>query len=200
MTESESPSSPLPVPTRRGVLRDASRTRNLVAAALVTALMAATGWVAIPLGAVPITLQVFCVVLAALLLPYRWAAASLAVYVTMGAIGVPVYAQGAAGLGVLLGPTGGYIWGFLMAAPLGAYLRELLEAREVEQVVCDSAAALVAVGVIYLLGWLQLSVVANLSLATAFLVGVLPFIVPDAVKAVVAVGVATAVRRSGSRG
>ena len=177
----------------------ASRVRHLVAAALVAAFMAATGWIAVPVGPVPVTLQVFGVVLAALLLSWEWAAAALAIYLLMGAAGVPVFALGTAGVGVLLGPTGGYVIGFALAAPLGAWLRRSLERRGIEQVVADVCAASAVIATIYLVGWLQLAAVANMGLLKAFVVGVVPFVAPDVVKAAVAIAIASAVRASGVR-
>lgn len=194
-SHSEAATSVGAVPTSRR----RRRTRDLVAAALVTALMAATGWIAIPLGPVPITLQIFGVVLAALLLPAEWAAASLGAYAILGAIGVPVFAQGQAGLGVLLGPTGGYIFGFVLAAPLGAYLRQTLQRRGTRQVVADVAAAALVIVVVYAVGWMQLALVLHLTALQSFVVGVLPFVGPDVVKAGVAVAVAAAVRKAGLR-
>lgn len=171
----------------------------MVAAALVTALMAASAWIAIPIGAVPITLQVFGVVLAALLLPAEWALGSMAAYAVLGAVGVPVFAHGQAGLGVLLGPTGGYIFGFVLGAWLGALVRQLLERRGVAQLVADIAGAAVVVLAIYAVGWTQLAIVLHLTPAQSFLVGVLPFVGPDAIKAAVAIAVASAVRKAGVR-
>ena len=194
--------SPVPAPTPRTSLpraTDSTRVRHLVAAALIAAFMAATGWIAIPLGPVPITLQIFGVVLAALLLTWEWAAVALAIYLVLGAAGVPVFSLGTAGLGVVLGPTGGYIIGFALAAPAGAWIRELLERRETEQVLADAGAAVTVIVVVYLLGWLQLAAVTNMGLLKAFLIGVLPFIVPDAIKAVVAIAIASSVRLSGVR-
>ena len=175
-----------------------ARVRNLASAALVTALMAASGWISIPLGSVPVTLQVFAVVLAALLLPSAWAAASLGVYLVLGTIGVPVFASGTAGLGVVLGPTGGYVLGFVLAAPFAAFVRESLERTGATQLVADAAAGVVAIAVIYALGGAQLAVVAHLSALQALLAGVAPFVVPDAIKAAAAITVATAVRRATS--
>jgi len=179
--------------------RSRRRTRDLAAAALLTALMAASGWIAIPVGAVPVTLQVFPVVLAALLLPAEWAAASIGAYAILGAVGVPVFAHGQGGLGVLLGPTGGYIVGFVLGAWLGALVRQLLERRGTKQIVADVTAAIVVIVAVYVAGWIQLSIVLHLSAVGAFIAGVLPFVGLDAVKAAVAVGVASAVRRAGVR-
>jgi biotin transport system substrate-specific component len=171
----------------------------MVSAALIAAFMAATGWVAIPVGPVPITLQVFGVVLAALLLSWEWAAVALGIYLVMGAAGIPVFAMGTAGLGVVLGPTGGYIIGFALAAPVGAWVRQALERRATEQIVADVIAAGTVVAVIYLVGWVQLAAVTNIGLAKAFVVGVVPFLLPDAMKAAVAIAIASAVRLSGVR-
>ena len=174
------------------------RTRNLVSAALVTALMAASGWISLPLGTVPITLQVFVVFLAALLLPWTWAGASLGVYLLLGTIGVPVFASGTAGLGIVLGPTGGYLMGFAIAATVAALLRQAFERAGARQLFADIAACAIAIAIIYTLGAAQLMVVAHMGALPALLAGVVPFVVPDAIKAAVGVSVATAVRRATS--
>lgn len=159
--------------------------------------MASSAWISLPIGTVPVTLQVFVVVLAALLLPPRWAAASMGVYLALGALGAPVFAGGRGGLGVLVGPTGGYLLGFLVGATLGAVVRSLLVRREVRDIVADAAGALTVVGVVYLLGWIQLAIVTGSSLGAAFAIGVLPFVVVDVIKAAIAVGVASTLRRVG---
>lgn len=174
-----------------------SRTRYLTTAALVAALMAASAWISIPLGAVPVTLQVFVVVLAALLLPDVWAAVAIGVYVLLGAIGVPVFSGGGAGVGTLAGPTGGYIFGFLIGAPLGAFVRGRLQLAGARQIVADIACAVATIASIYLLGWVQLALVTGIGAGAAFLVGVLPFLAADAIKAAIAIGIARAVRKAG---
>jgi biotin transport system substrate-specific component len=169
----------------------------LVAAALIAAFMAATGWIAIPVGPVPVTLQIFGVVLAALLLSWQWAAVALGIYLLLGAAGVPVFSLGTAGVGVVLGPTGGYVIGFALAAPAGAWIRQTLERRGMEQLFADACSAATVIAVVYLMGWVQLAAVTNMGLLKAFLVGVVPFVLPDAVKAAVAIAIASAVRVSG---
>ncbi|MCL2503820.1 MAG: biotin transporter BioY [Coriobacteriia bacterium] len=99
----------------------------MAAAALIVALLAASAHITIPLGVVPVTLQVFVVVLATLLLVPEWAAAAVALYLAMGALGLPVFSAGQGGLGVIAGPTGGYLVGFLVGIPAGAYMRAVLE-------------------------------------------------------------------------
>lgn len=172
-----------------------TRTRNMATAALVTALLSASAWIAIPLGAVPITLQVFFVVLAALLLPAEWAAASMGLYLLLGALGLPVFAGAHGGMGVLAGLTGGYLWGFLAGATLGALARTLMTDR-VRPLVADAVAASIVIVVIYAAGAAQLAAVAGITFPQAIIAGVLPYVLPDIAKAAVAVGVAAAVRRA----
>ena len=180
-----------------------SRTQDLVTAALVAAIMVVLGPLAINAGAVPITLQIFPVVLAALLLPAEWAAGAMAIYLFLGAVGIPVYAHGGAGLGTLLGPTGGYIFGFVAAAGLAAVVRKMV-CSHVSDGAADVAAGVTAIVVVYLLGWAWLAFgpthIPGATMAgralTAFVAGVVPFLIPDAIKAAVAILVATAVRRA----
>jgi biotin transport system substrate-specific component len=172
------------------------RTRELSTAALIAALLAASAWIQIPLQPVPITLQVFFVVLAALLLTPGWAFGALLVYLSLGAIGVPVFSGGHGGLGVLAGPTGGYLFGFLVAVGLGSSLRTLLEETRLPRLLIDSLTALLAVVTIYAVGALQLAMVADLTTAQVLVSGVAPFIIPDLAKAAAAVAVAAAVRKA----
>ena len=175
------------------------RIRDMVAAALVTALMAATGWVSIPLGTVPITLQTFGVALAALLLPSAWAAGSLALYVALGAIGVPVFAGGQAGLGIVAGPTGGYLIGFIVAAGVGSFVRTAAHNAKAPQLLADAIAGIMLLSIVYLIGTPWLAYTLHLPLAKAVLAGVVPFVAGDAAKVAVAIVVATAVRKAGVR-
>lgn len=175
--------------------RRPERTREMVAAALVTALLAASAWITIPLGAVPVTLQVFFVVLAALLLSPAWAAASVAAYLVLGAAGLPVFAGAQGGFGVIAGPTGGYLIGFVVGAFAGSALRVSLTSR-VRPVVADGIVAAVVIGCTYAIGAVQLMFVLDLTPAKAIVAGVVPFIGPDAIKAAVAVAAAGTVRRA----
>ena len=90
-------------------------TRELATAALFTAILAASAFVAIPVGSVPFTLQVYVVLLAGMVLGPRLGVLSVLAYLVLGLV-APVYAGGASGLGALFGPTGGYLFGFIGAA------------------------------------------------------------------------------------
>lgn len=171
-------------------------TRQLTLGALLAALLAASAWITIPAGAVPITLQVFVVLLAGLVLSPVRAVVAVGIYVLLGAAGIPVFSGAQGGVGILVGPTGGYLIGFLIAAFLVSVVRALLVDRA-PAVVTDGAAVAVGILVIYLLGWLQLAFVTGMGLWAALIAGVAPFVLIDVAKGAAAVAVAAALRRAG---
>ena len=128
--------------------------------------------------------QTFFLYLGAALLGGRLGALSQVVYLLIGMIGLPVFSGGKAGMGVLLGPTGGYLIGFVV----GAYvIGSLVDKRETPGPVWIGCAMVTGTAVLYLLGVIQLILVARFSVVQAIVVGVLPFLIGDAVKIVVAV-------------
>lgn len=173
-----------------------ARTRNLAAAALICALIMAVAPLRFEIGAVPVTLQTFAVFLAALLLPAPWAGSSMALYVALGTIGLPVFSGGTGGAAVLAGPTGGYLLGFIIGAAAGAATREALTKRGASALVADIAGVAMVVVCVYALGVVQLSIVAGLGLPQALVAGTIPFAFVDIAKAAVAIAVAVAVRKA----
>lgn len=149
-------------------------TRTALSATLV-ALIALGAWISIPFVPVPLTLQTFFVLLGGLLLG-RWGFLPPLSYLVLGALGLPVFHNGLAGIGVLLGPTGGFIAGFV-AAGLCTGLAYEQPTRIVRVSGLLLATLLIhAFGV----GWLVLS--TGMSLEAALAVGSLPFLPGDAVK------------------
>ena len=145
--------------------------------------LAAASQVAIPLPftPVPITLQPLLVVLAGFWLGPVAGAASMVLYLTAGALGLPVFAPvGAPGAARLVGPTGGY----LLAYPVAAFVAGWM-IRRWRAPVFRFVAAVAGIGLLYLGGVAQLSVLTG-DFPSAVRLGVLPFIALDAVKAVVA--------------
>ena len=144
----------------------------------------------IPGTPVPITLQPLVVVLAGLMLGPVDAAAAMVAYLVAGMAGLPVFApMGAPGIARLLGPTGGY----LLAYPVAAAVAGRLGAGKAS-FVARALAAEAGILVLYLGGLAQLAVISG-SLAKAALLGVVPFVAVDAVKALVAATL-TGVRRN----
>mgnify|MGYP002517316326 CR=1 FL=1 len=89
------------------------------------AIIAVFSQIAIPMpSSVPITLQAFIIIFSGYYLGVKRASICVAIYILLGAIGVPVFASFKGGFYVLLGPTGGFIWGFLIVAVLSALFAE----------------------------------------------------------------------------
>ncbi|MBW1734720.1 MAG: biotin transporter BioY [Deltaproteobacteria bacterium] len=165
--------------------------RGMIYSSVFGAVTAAGAFIMIPLPPVPITLQTMFVYLAGALLGARLGLLSQVVYLLTGIMGLPVFAGGKAGLGVLFGPTGGYLTGFVV----GAYLiGKSVEMRRNPGFLWIFVSILVGTVVIYLFGVAQLSLVARLSLEKAVTVGVLPFLMGDLLKMVVATLIAVKIR------
>lgn len=154
--------------------------RRMAYAAMFGALTCVGAVTFIPITlSVPITLQTLFTDLAGVLLGGCGGALSQAVYVLLGLMGLPVFAGGKAGLGTLLGPTGGYLIGFI----IGAWVIGILAERRKNPGLPWIFLALVLGNlVIYTLGTLQLMAVAHLPLGKALLIGVIPFIPGDLLK------------------
>jgi len=159
--------------------------RSMILTSLFAALTAVGAFMVIPLpfSLVPVTLQVFFVLLAGALLGSKLGAISQMVYVFLGCLGLPVFAGGMSGAGVLIGPTGGYIFGFILAAYA---VGKLIEGKLKLHYLLVFLSLIIGVLIIYLIGVLQLMAVAKLSFSKAFFVGVLPFIGVDLIKAALA--------------
>lgn len=100
------------------------RIRRLAYAAEFAALFGLASFFIIPVGPVPITLQVLLIAFAGLLLGPRTAVLAVILYLLAGAVGLPIFAGGKAGLGVLFGPSGGYLVGFLFLAFIAGLARK----------------------------------------------------------------------------
>ncbi len=135
----------------------------------------------LPFSPVPITGQTFAVLLLGMLLGAKRGSAALLLYVAEGAAGLPVFAGARAGIPVLLGPTGGYIFGFIAAAWL---LGKLAEGGWGKSLLSTLGAFALGSGLIYLFGvsWLA----SIIGLREAIAAGLTPFILGDAFKALLA--------------
>lgn len=164
-----------------------------VYASMFGAVTAIGAFIAIPLpfSPVPITLQTLFLYLAAALLGGRLGALSQAVYVALGIVGLPVFAGGKAGFGVLLGPTGGYLYGFVIGALLAG---TLVSMKEKPGIAWTGLSLCTAVAAIYSCGVFQLSWTASLTLEKAFYLGAAPFLPGDIIKILAASLIAVKVR------
>jgi biotin transport system substrate-specific component len=154
----------------------------VVAGAALTALLAQ---VAVPLYPVPITGQTLAVLLVGASLGAARGALSLALYAVLGIVGLPVFSDFAGGPEVILGPTGGYILGFIASAALVGWLSERAWERQVLKALATFAAGTLVVFAVGL-PWLAISL--GLDLMQTLSAGLFPFLIGGAIKAVIAAG------------
>lgn len=181
--------------------------RRIIAASWKPALFAVLLWLAsaageipVPGTPVPITLQTLVVMMAGLMLPWRQAGATVAAYLAAGAIGLPVFAGGASTM-ALVGPSAGFLIGFLPGAIVIALLRGEANLTSPLAAVISAArylfAALVGgVAVVYAFGFLIQSALTGAPLSVVALAS-MGFVAGDAVKAVVAALAATGLSKLG---
>src|SRR5215211_2927270 len=174
---------------RGGRLRLAMMTR----AALMAAVTAVAAQIAVPIFPIPFTLQVLAVVLSGLLLGARYGALAQAIYLLVGAIGVPVFAEFRGGLGVLLGPTGGYLLSYPIAAAVAGLATNATRGAARRRALWTSLLwGCAGLAVIYALGATWLALVTSLPIAAALAQGVAPFVLFDLIKVAIAALVAVA--------
>ena len=160
--------------------------RMTVYSSLFTALVIIGGYLSfpIPVSPVPIVLSDFFVLLTGLFLGPAWGLMSIGLYIFFGALGLPVFAAGKAGLAVFFGPTGGYLLGFLACV----FLAGIISGRGKPSAVKDLFALIVGSLVIYVFGVPWLKIMLNLTWGKALAAGFLPFIPGMLIKIVVALG------------
>jgi biotin transport system substrate-specific component len=159
----------------------------------MAAVTAVAAQIAIPLSPVPFTLQVPAVILCGLLLGVRVGALAQAIYVLVGALGVPVFSNFTGGLGHVFGPTGGYLISYPIAAAVaGIAAHTVATASRDRALLAGFLWGYAGLAVIYVFGTTWLAVVSGFSPAQAIATGVLPFVAFDLIKVALAALVAVA--------
>ncbi len=145
----------------------------------------------IPISPVPISLTIFALLMGAYVLGPYGAVASFLLYALIGLVGVPVFSKFQGGIGVLFGPTGGYIIGFVFVSFFAGLFIEKFESKRLMHAVG------MIIGILFCYGfgtaWLALQ--AGLGFKEALWAGVIPFIPADAVKMAVALSIGPKIRR-----
>ncbi|MET3575466.1 biotin transporter BioY [Bhargavaea ullalensis] len=167
------------------------RLKMMILAALFAALMGVGAQIIIPVPPVPFTAQTLVLPLMAVILGKRYGTLAATLYVLLGAIGIPVFAGMKAGLGIIFGPTGGFILSYIPAAFLIGFIFEKGGGRTAAGI----AATVVGALFVLLAGSVWLKYMAGLSWTGAFAGGMIPFIIPDMVKAIFAAVFGVLVRK-----
>ncbi len=162
-------------------------TSNMALIAIFTALLAICSWISLSIGPVPFTLQTFGVCVAAGLLGAKRGTVSVVVYILLGAVGVPVFAGFKGGPAVLVGPTGGYIIGFVLSAiVIGNVVRYAKTKKSWRRMLIIFLGMIVGDVCCFVIGTAQFMLVMHTNLQSALVLCVLPYLLPDLAKIIVA--------------
>lgn len=173
-----------------------SKIKDIVFIGISAALIAVCSWISIPLPTVPITLQTMGVCLIAGLFGLKRGTLATAVYIALGALGVPVFSGFTGGVGIILGQTGGYIIGFIFTALIVGHASDKFKGRLLPLIL----SMVIGILVCYAFGTAWFAVVYAKSNEPASLLTILgwcvfPFLLPDAVKIAVAAVLANRLKK-----
>ena len=168
-----------------------SSLKKMTATAVMTALLCVLGPLSIPIGPVPFSLAVLVICLAAVVLGARRAAVAVALYLFIGFAGLPVFTGFAGGAGKMLGPTGGFMVGYVFLALLGGWAVE----RFPNNIFAQFAGMCAGLAVLYAFGTAWLVHLTKLPLDKALRAAVYPFVAVDLVKVFLAIGFGRALKK-----
>lgn len=165
---------------------------------LITALMAAVITILspfsfmIPISPVPISLATFAIYLTTYILGAKYSAISTMIYVILGMVGLPVFTGFTGGIGKVLGPTGGYIISYVFLAIIAGLIIE----KNYDNIVICFVGMFAGTIILYLVGTLWLAFVTNMTFRAALFAGVVPFIIGDIAKMIMACIIGNRVRNA----
>lgn len=169
----------------------ASRTKQIAYTGMFTAIIAVLSQLAIPMpSGVPATLQTLAIVFCGLLLGWRTGAMSVGLYITIGAIGLPVFSAFRSGLGTLFGVTGGFIFGFIPFVILCGI------ASKIKNKMVAISVCILGMLTCHTLGVLQYMLVAKIQFLPAVMAVSLPFLIKDIASCVIAYFIYIQLRRT----
>lgn len=159
--------------------------RRLIIVSLFSALIIIGTFIAVPIGGVPLTLQTFVIVLISLLLGPIYGTLSILLYILLIIIGMPVASGGRGGIQVILGPTGGFIIGFILTSIIAGIGSKFINLDSNKSIVLLSFISIVAILSVYIIGLPWYAFVAKISLLEAT-VSMSLFYIFDIIKAIFA--------------
>jgi len=165
--------------------------RQMTLVSLFAALTAVGAFISIPLYPVPLSLQSLFTLLAAMILGSVMGASSQIIYVLLGVIGLPVFAGFKAGIGILFGPTGGFLLGFIISAYI---IGKIVELKKEKNIFYYFLVGIIGTIILYIIGITQLSLVTGIGIEKAITVGMLPFLPGDILKIIAASFIASKLR------
>lgn len=160
------------------------KAKNMALCGLFVALFTVCAWISIPFGPVAITLQTFALCLCLGLLGGKLGTLTILVYLLLGAVGVPVFSGFRGGAAVLMGATGGYVFGFLFTGLLYYWLITCFRKTPAFQLLAMCLGIVLCYGIGS--AWFCLVYLPGTGLDTVLLTCVVPYLLPDAIKVTLA--------------
>lgn len=167
-----------------------SKTYNIILCGLMAAIMCILAPMSIPMT-VPVTLGTFVVFVMTYIMNYKYCLVSCIIYILLGMVGLPVYSGFTGGLGKIIGPTGGYILGYLCIALISGYINEKYPNKKGVQVL----GMVLGLSICYAFGTLWFAYQQNISIEEAMVICVFPFVIGDVCKIICAVIVGNILRK-----
>jgi len=160
--------------------RKSNELTNAVLSCLFAALISIGAFIALPVpgSPVPIVLQNMFIMLAALILGPKWGLFATILYLLFGLLGLPVFSGGAGGIAKLLGPTGGYLIGYIPASVVMGFIA----IKGKRKVLINIFACLTGMTIVYAFGIVWLKSVLDIEWGKALAAGLYPFILGDIIK------------------
>ena len=166
------------------------KTYNIILCGLMAAIMCILAPLSIPMT-VPVTLGTFVIFLMTYIMNYKYCLVSCVIYILLGMVGLPVFSGFSGGLGKIIGPTGGYILGYLFIALICGYVNERFYNKRGIQIL----GMLISLIVCYAFGTLWFSYQQNMSVGESLIVCVYPFVIGDICKIICAAIVGDTLRK-----
>lgn len=164
-------------------------TRRTLITALFTGLIIVGTFIKVPIPPVPITLQTLFVILGALLGGLHIGLVSFIIYLVLGTLGLPIFSSGG-GIGALIGPTGGYLFGMLLATIIAGIFSDLSLKKE-NKLPYFIIGGFLATLAIYIIGVPWLKIATSMDWSKSIELGLFPFIIGDTIKLVIVILVTT---------
>lgn len=175
------------------------KVKEMVLCGVLAAITAVCAQISIPtpFSPVPVTLQVLAVFLSAAVLGSRLGAISQIVYISMGAIGLPVFAHFSGGLQILTGITGGYLLSYPLAAYITGKIIEFNKNTNAKTAIIKNFLGMsMGLLVIYVLGCVQFSILTGNTITQSIVLTIVPFIIPDIIKILIASSLALSLQKA----
>ena len=172
------------------------KTKTMILCAVFAAILCVFSVMTIPIGIVPVSMGLFGIMITAGILGLKRGTIAVAIFILIGAVGVPVFTGFRGGLSPLVGPTGGYIWGYVPMSALIGLLTLKMPKNKWYAMIKYFFSFLAGVVLCYAMGTAQFIIVQDVDFKAALGACVLPFIPFDIAKAAAASYISYAVRRA----